>query len=88
VLLTNGLDEAAVKALHDGPGRHGGDHLHKLLKFVTLRTEKGASRSGIQAPGGPVDPAVDGDPAQCARFVPLERFLQKHGCSRQPPCWR
>lgn len=71
VLLTNGLDEAAVKALHDGPGKHGGDHLHKLLKFVTLRTEKGPSRSGIQAPGGPVDPAVDGDPDKCVRFAPL-----------------
>ena len=70
MLLTNGLDEAAVKALHDGPGRAGGDHLHKLLKFVTLRTEKGPSRSGIQAPGGPVHPAVDGDPAKCAWLCP------------------
>lgn len=77
MLLTNGLDEAAVKALHDGPARHNGDHLHKLLKFVTLRTEKGPSRSGIQAPGGPVDPAVDGDPAECAWFLPLAGFLDK-----------
>jgi hypothetical protein len=86
VLLTSGLDEAAVKALHDGPGRAGGDHLHKLLKFVTLRMEKGASRSGIQAPGGPVDPAVDGDPAECAWPAPLDGTSADIGCSRQPLC--
>ncbi len=62
VLLTSGLDEEAVKALRAGAG-HGGDHLHRLLKFVTLRTEKAHARSGIQAPGGPVELSVDGDPA-------------------------
>ena len=87
MLLTNGLDEAAVKALHDGPGKHGGDHLHKLLKFVTLRTEKGASRSGIQAPGGPVDPAVDGDPNKCACFPPRGLYSLP-AVGSQPPCWR
>ena len=28
-----------MKALRAGPG-HGGDHLHNLLKFVTMRTER------------------------------------------------
>lgn len=40
VLLTSGMDDAAVRAFRDGPAKKGGDHLHKLLKFVTLRTEK------------------------------------------------
>lgn len=66
MLLSVGLDGDARKAFLNGPA-HGGEHLHRLLKFVTMRTERGRDRSGIQAPGGPVDPSVDGDPtAGCA----------------------
>lgn len=36
VLLCAGLDAVAQKALADGAG-HGGEHLHKLLKFLTVR---------------------------------------------------
>lgn len=61
VLLSVGMDGDARKAFLNGPA-HGGDHLHRLMKFVTMRTERGRDRSGIQAPGGPVDPSVDGDP--------------------------
>ncbi len=63
VLLCAGLDAAAQKALTEGTSNGGGDHLHKLLKFLTVRAERGGKREGIKCLGGPVDPAVDGDPA-------------------------
>ena len=62
VLLCAGLDEAAQKALTEGTSSTGSDHLHKLLKFLTVRAERGGKREGIMCAGGPVDPAVDGDP--------------------------
>lgn len=58
VALVCGLDDAAKKDLLRGLA-HGGAHLNKLLKFVTVRREKGSKRSGITLLGGPVDPAVD-----------------------------
>ena len=39
---------------------HGGQHLHNMLKFLTMRSEKGATRSGITLVGGPHEPALDG----------------------------
>lgn len=63
VLLSIGLSSDGRKSFLNGPA-HSGDTLHRTLKFVTMRTEKLRERSGIQAPGGIVDPAVDGDPTQ------------------------
>ena len=59
-----GLDEAAKKDLVKGPAQ-GGSHLHNLLKFLTVRSEKEGSRTGITLLGGPVDTAADGDPSRC-----------------------
>ena len=69
--LLAGLDEAARKELAKGT-HHGGQHLHQLLKFLTVRTERETDkgvveRGGITAIGGPHDPALDGaiaDPDQ------------------------
>ena len=55
-------DDSARAARLAGPAA-GGQHLHKLLKFVTVRCEVGRVKSGIAMLGGPVDPAVDGDVA-------------------------
>lgn len=60
-----GLDEAARKEWAKGT-HHGGQHLHHLLKFLTVRHEvdnlaKGRTdRSGIMALGGSYDAALDG----------------------------
>jgi hypothetical protein len=64
VALLAGLDEGARRELGKGT-HHGGQHLHQLLKFLTVRTEregdKGAlERGAITALGGPHDPALDG----------------------------
>ena len=65
VMLLQGLDEAASKEWTKGT-HHGGQHLHHLLKFLTVRHEvddmaKGRTdRSGIMAAGGSYDPALDG----------------------------
>ena len=64
-MLLQGLDEAARKEWTKGT-HHGGQHLHHLLKFLTVRHEvdnpaKGRTeRSGIMAVGGAYDPALDG----------------------------
>ncbi len=65
VMLLQGLDEDARKEWTKGT-HHGGQHLHHLLKFLTVRHEvenpaKGRTdRSGIMAVGGSYDPALDG----------------------------
>jgi hypothetical protein len=64
VVLTSGLDEEAKKDLLRGT-HHGGQHLHQLLKFLTVRTEtdreKGrVDRSAITAVGGPHVSDIDG----------------------------
>lgn len=77
VVLTSGLDEEAKRDLQKGT-HHGGQHLHQLLKFLTVRTEtdkdKGrVERSAITAVGGPHNAALDGritDPAMYAVFTP------------------
>ena len=68
VALLAGLDITGVEELRVGPS-HGGQHLHNLLKFLTMRSEKGATRSGITLVGGPHDPALDG---------PACRFYTSH----------
>ncbi len=79
MLLSVGLDGDARKAFLNGPA-HGGEHLHRLLKFVTMRTERGRDRSGIQAPGGPVDPSVDGDPTAGCAPRPTARMHKACDC--------
>lgn len=67
VALLAGLDEDGRKELDRGT-HHGGQHLHQLLKFLTVRTEREAAgdkggaleRGAITAIGGPHDPALDG----------------------------
>ena len=66
--LLAGLDVTGVEELRVGPS-HGGQHLHNLLKFLTMRSEKGTTRSGITLVGGPHDPAIDG---------PASRFCTSH----------
>ena len=74
VVLLQGLDEAAAKECAKGT-HHGGQHLHHLLKFLTLRHEvdnpaKGrAERSGIMAVGGSYDPALDGPLVDSSGYV-------------------
>ena len=71
VALLCGLDDAAKRDLLKGP-THGGSHLHNLLKFLTVRSEKGSTRAGITLLGGPHDPAADGDdPERCQPSPPL-----------------
>lgn len=65
VALLCGLDEEAKKELIKGPA-HGGEHLNKLLKFLSVRTEKGRERTGIALLGGAHDAKLDGaNPARC-----------------------
>ena len=64
VMLSQGLDNAAAKEWSKGT-HHGGQHLHQLLKFLTVRHEVDSSkghteRSGIMAIGGAHDAALDG----------------------------
>ncbi|KAK9904952.1 hypothetical protein WJX75_006352 [Coccomyxa subellipsoidea] len=64
VVLLSGLDDYARKELLKGV-HHGGQHLHQLLKFLTVRTETDkedgrVERSGITAIGGQHDPSLDG----------------------------
>ncbi|EIE19235.1 hypothetical protein COCSUDRAFT_49062 [Coccomyxa subellipsoidea C-169] len=64
VVLLSGLDDDARKELLKGV-HHGGQHLHQLLKFLTVRTETDkddgrVERSGITAIGGQHDPSLDG----------------------------
>lgn len=71
MVLLAGLDEDARKELMKGV-HHGGQHLHQLLKFLTVRTETDkddgrVERSGITAIGGPHDPALDGPIADPSR---------------------
>ena len=67
MILCAGLDAAQQTALAEGPAAPGGAHLHKLLKFLTVRAERGGKRGGIMCVGGPVDPALDGAvTAKCA----------------------
>lgn len=82
VALVCGLDDAAKKDLMKGPS-HGGSHLHNLLKFLTVRSEKDGSRTGITLLGGPVDAAADGDPSRCQSTPdqpPLGNFWVKSRC--------
>lgn len=63
-MLLSGLDDDARKELLKGV-HHGGQHLHQLLKFLTVRTETDkddgrVERSGITAIGGQHDPSLDG----------------------------
>lgn len=57
--LTTGLDEDAKKAVLRGVS-HGGEHLSKALKFVTVRKEHKGVKSGLTLIGGPHDPKLDG----------------------------
>ena len=64
-MLLQGLTDIAAKEWKKGT-HHGGQHLHQLLKFLTVRHEvdnalKGKmERSGIMAVGGAHDAALDG----------------------------
>ena len=64
-MLLQGLTDTAAKEWKKG-AHHGGQHLHQLLKFLTIRHEvdnavKGRmERSGIMAVGGAHDAALDG----------------------------
>lgn len=62
VALISGLDSDGLKKLNSGPG--GSQHLNKLLRVLTVRTESGKERSGIMLVGGPHDPKVDGSATQ------------------------
>jgi len=75
VVLLAGLDEDAVKELLKGV-HHGGQHLHRLLKFLTVRTEtdndKGSvERSGITAIGGAYNAELDGAFSGADGYIPL-----------------
>ena len=81
VMLLQGLTDTAAKEWKKGT-HHGGQHLHQLLKFLTVRHEvdnavKGRmERSGIMAVGGAHDAALDGpldgDPRWTACFLMTE----------------
>lgn len=58
-----GLDDTAKEDLQKGVSE-GGSHIHKLLKFLTVRHEKDGTRSGINLLGGVVNPAIDGNPSR------------------------
>ncbi len=90
VLLCAGLDEAAQKALTEGTS--SSDHLHKLLKFLIVRAERGGKREGIMCIGGPVDPAIDGNPADgyaCFQFCmpACDRHTWISPCRILRPVW-
>lgn len=73
VALLCGLDAAGKKEVAKGAA-HGGSHLHNLLKFLTVRSERDGKRGGIALLGGPLDIATDGDTARSA-----------HTSCNQPP---
>ena len=60
VALFQGLDADARADLAKGV-RDGGQHLNKLLKVLTVRSELNQERSGITLLGGPHNPELDGN---------------------------
>lgn len=59
VALLQGLNEEAKAELQKGV-REGGQHLNKLLKFLTVRNDLNGVRSGITLAGGSHDADLDG----------------------------
>ena len=59
VAMVTGLDEAAKEDLAKGP-THGGHHIAKLLKFLTVRTERGRDKLGLGLVGGRWNSKLDG----------------------------
>ena len=60
VALLQGLNAEAKAELVKGV-RDGGQHLNKLLKVLTVRSELNQERSGITLIGGAHDPDLDGN---------------------------
>lgn len=58
----SGLDSDGLKKLNSSP--EGAQHINKLLRVLTVRTESGKERSGIMLIGGPHDSKVDGAATQ------------------------
>jgi hypothetical protein len=56
----SGLDDEAKKMLNKGVN-HGGEHLSRLLKFLTVRAEKNKTKGGITLVGGAHDSKLDGN---------------------------
>lgn len=66
VALVSGLDSDGLKKLNSSS--EGSQHINKLLRVLTVRTEAGKEKSGIMLVGGPHDPKVDGSATQ--RYTP------------------
>lgn len=58
----SGLDSEGLKKLNSSS--EGAQHIHKLLRVLTVRTEAGKDRSGIMLVGGSHDPKLDGSATQ------------------------
>ncbi len=69
VAMVAGLDEAAKEELTKGP-THGGAHIAKLLKFLTVRTEHGREKLALSLVGGRWHPTLDGgNPTRCVFYA-------------------
>lgn len=79
VALVSGLDADALKKLNSSS--EGSQHIHKLLRVLTVRTEAGKDRSGIMLVGGPHDPKVDG--SATTRYIQLSFHQNACSCNRQ-----
>ena len=62
VALLSGLDTDGQKKLNNS--KDTDNHLNKLLRLLTVRTESGRDRSGIALVGGPHDSKLDGSATQ------------------------
>ena len=70
----SGVTEAGLqKMLADPENKDSTVHLHKLLRFLTVRPVKEQDRGGIALVGGAHDPALDGEynprTARCASLA-------------------
>lgn len=68
--MVAGLDEAAKEDLAKGP-THGGHHIAKLLKFLTVRTERGREKLALGLVGGRWSAKLDGGNPRYSHFQPL-----------------
>ena len=63
------MDEAAKEDLAKGP-THGGHHIAKLLKFLTVRTERGREKLALGLVGGRWSAKLDGGNPRYPRNQP------------------
>ena len=78
----SGLDSDGLKKLNSSS--EGSQHINKLLRVLTVRTEAGKEKSGIMLVGGPHDPKIDGSATQ--RYIPTHCWLVLQLCAYMTLC--